>query len=217
MQMGRMLANCFPNRKGLERNTALFLVILWVVLCFMVLAGTKIAGRSKMSSFVRRGVVLTAGWQLPHVRLHVAARVSSQRSGWVLIWCVPSTEVKAADLWRQSPQSYSVTSNTSYWSKELHASPDPRERKQPPPFNGRSVKECAAVFNTPQSILCPRIYIPIYMKQAFPPPTHTQSFIPTMASRSAFKSRILPPKSGLRCYETIPLGFLEPFCLAETI
>lgn len=87
-----------PNLKALKKKKVLFLVILWVVLCFVVLAGTKEAERCKCPHSSGGELVLTAGWQFPHVRLHVAVCVSSHS-------CTPNTQVKAAGLLWQSPGS----------------------------------------------------------------------------------------------------------------
>lgn len=92
-----------------------------------MLAGTKIAGRSKVSSFIRQGVGSYCWLVIPSCETSHGCLSVLTQLGWVLRWCTPSIEVKAASLSWQSPGGCTVSCLPhSTGQRSYKASPDLR-------------------------------------------------------------------------------------------
>lgn len=185
-------------------------MILWVVLCFMVLAGTKIAGRCKCPHLGGE-LVLTADWQFlmwdftwpfawPYTARQLESKMmhSKQRG--------ESCRSVMAEPWKLVSHATHSTGQRSD-----RASPGSR-REKANTFQWEECQGIAAMFKhrTAHS-LTPNLHSHAYQACSHSPKSPPPKVLAPTASSSGFKSRIVSPKSGPQCYETMSLSFFETF------
>lgn len=171
---------------------------------FLELAGTEMAGRSKMSLFIR--LVLGADWNFMWDFLWVFERPHTA-------WCLGSMMVHSKQrgencsfLWHSSQITVSCP-EYAIGQRSPCTSPDL--------FGNKcllSVEERQRMCRHQSTLYPQMIYIPLTWKpHPLPSPALCPKFYSTMASSSGLKSRILSSKSCSEYYGTTPLRFLEAF------
>lgn len=165
-------------------------MIPWVVFCFMVLAGTKVDGRCKCPHSSGGALVLTAGWQFPHVRLHVAVCVSSHSARQLGPKMVHSKHRgESCRSARAEPRKLCVTSNILVAKGVTRPAQIPGERKRTP-FNGKTANKLQPCLTTTAHSLSTNLHSHAY-KACSPSPQ-----VPPRQSFSPLRHRVQASNPG---------------------